>query len=136
MNNGSGHDDLLRQMAAARAALSRDAQSAVANARTLADWKHHFRAHPWLFCGGAAALGFLLVPQRKPSGGSTADERATGDAAEVPASIAATVLGAAATFAARQSLNYLIRRGFDLLEQRSPPAGETTSAPDVDSARP
>ncbi len=65
MNNGSQHDDLLRQMAGARAALSRNAQSAVDNARTLADWKFHYRNHPWLCCGAAAAAGYLLVPQRR-----------------------------------------------------------------------
>ncbi len=136
MNNGPSHDDLLRQMAVARAALSHDAQSVVANARTLADWKHHFRAHPWLFCGGAAAIGFLLVPERKPTSAGSSAEGAASGLDESPPSIAVTVLGAAATFAARQSLNYLIRRGFHLLEQRSAPPSEAGSAPDAEPTQP
>ncbi len=135
MNNGSGHDDLLRQMAAARAALSRDTQSAVSDARTLADWKHHFRAHPWLFCGGAAAIGVLLVPEKKPTPTQSTGEPATDDVTPREASFVATLVGAAATFAARQSLNYLLRRGFDWLDERaSAPSGAGPAAdPDTDS---
>jgi hypothetical protein len=133
MKNGSGHDDLLRQMAAARAALSRDAQSAVSDARTLADWKHHFRAHPWLFCGGAAAIGFLLVPEKKQSPIQLSGEPATADVTPREATFVATLVGAAATFAARQSLNYLLRRGFDWLDLRTSASGDAGPMPDSDT---
>jgi hypothetical protein len=131
--DGSNHDDLLRQMAAARAALSRDAQSAVSDARTLADWKHHFRAHPWLFVGGAAAIGFLLVPEKKEARVQLAGEPTEADMTPREAGVLATLATAAATFAARQSLNYLLRRGFDWFEERATPANETDFTTDPDA---
>jgi hypothetical protein len=134
MKNGSGHDDLLRQMAAARAALSRDAQSAVSDARTLADWKHHFRAHPWLFCGSAAAIGFLLVPERRPAPVPVSGQPSEADLSPREAGVIATLAAAAATFAARQALNYAIRRGFDWLETRTTPNGD--DAADFDAGNP
>ena len=60
-----------RQLAALRSALEEDtgglvdkARKLSDNARTLADWRHHFRRHPAAFCGAAAVLGFLLIPRR------------------------------------------------------------------------
>lgn len=60
-------DDLQQQLAAARSALVNDMGVAVDSAKTLADWRHHFRAHPLVFCGAAVALGYLLVPRRRPA---------------------------------------------------------------------
>jgi hypothetical protein len=123
MNNDSARDDLRREMAAARADLARDSHAAVADARTLADWRHHFRAHPWLFCGAAAAVGFLLVPKRQQTGSVAQlvqSARSSPQPMELPTSrsLAATILGLAATFVAKQSLNYLTSQGLQWLELR------------------
>jgi len=56
-------DDLERKMAAMRSALGDDVREFATRARTLVDWRNHFRAHPWLYCGAAATVGFLLVPR-------------------------------------------------------------------------
>jgi len=58
-------EDIERQMAEMRSALQQDVRVLATEARTLADWRTHFRAHPWLFCGIAAALGFVLVPRAR-----------------------------------------------------------------------
>jgi len=58
-------EDIERQMAEMRAALQQDVRVLASEARILADWRTHFRAHPWLFCGVAAALGFILVPRAR-----------------------------------------------------------------------
>jgi hypothetical protein len=131
--DGSSHDDLLRQMAAARAALSHDARSAVSDARTLADWKYHFRAHPWVFVGGAAAIGFLLVPEKKPAPLQLAGEPTEADLTPREAGVLASLATAAATYAARQSLNYLLRRGFDWFNEPPGPTRETDFTADPDA---
>src|SRR3954451_7323766 len=58
-------EDIERQMAEMRSALQQDVRVLASEARTLADWRTHFRAHPWLFCGVAAALGVILVPRAR-----------------------------------------------------------------------
>jgi len=58
-------EDIERQMAEMRSALQQDVRVLATEARILADWRTHFRAHPWLFCGIAAALGFMLVPRAR-----------------------------------------------------------------------
>jgi hypothetical protein len=62
----SSSDEIRRQLAAMRFALRRDARDAAVDARTLVDWRHHFRRHPWLYCSGAAVIGYLVVPRRPP----------------------------------------------------------------------
>ncbi|MEX2113414.1 MAG: hypothetical protein WD845_09525 [Pirellulales bacterium] len=135
MNNGSDHDSLRRELAAARAALARDAHAAVVDAHTLADWRYHFRAHPWLCCTGAAALGFLLVPARRQAAASATHFKSTNGHVAEPAAkgIAATLFGLGTTLLARQALSYATRRGHDWLELRSvagrePPTSTPTSA--------
>jgi hypothetical protein len=127
MENGSASEHLRREMAAARAALMRDARAAASDARTLADWRHHFRAHPWLFCAGAAAVGFLLVPKRErssfPAAFAASESNGHPDPKLSAASLATTLLGIGATFLARQSANYLARRGLDWLHSRSAEQG-------------
>ena len=56
-------DEIERQLAAIRSVLKRDVRDLASEARELMDWRCHFRSHPWLYCGGAAALGFMLVPR-------------------------------------------------------------------------
>lgn len=130
MHNGSPSEHLRQELAAARAALTRNAHAAAADAQTLADWRHHFRAHPWLCCGGAALLGFLLVPaRRKP--GLPLDfkfpvEANTNHAPSATKSAVATLVGLGGTFLARQALNYATRRGLDWFKSRSSQASPVT----------
>jgi ElaB/YqjD/DUF883 family membrane-anchored ribosome-binding protein len=58
-------DRIERRLEEARAALATDAREAVNDARQLTDWRAHVRRHPWAACGGATALGFLLVPRHR-----------------------------------------------------------------------
>lgn len=47
-----------------RAELRQDVDSLVAGARDLTDWTTYVRRYPWLCLGAAAAIGYLIVPQR------------------------------------------------------------------------
>jgi hypothetical protein len=123
MNNGSRPDEIRRRMAEARAALAHDAKAAVSDARTLVDWREHFRAHPWLFCGGAAALGFLLIPRRDHAGGAApltplADAAGPVPEPTPPKGLMAAAFGLAATFAARQAAQYASQFALRWLETR------------------
>jgi ElaB/YqjD/DUF883 family membrane-anchored ribosome-binding protein len=60
-------EDIERQLATMRSVLHHDVRHLATEARTLVDWRYHFRAHPWVYCGGAAALGFMLVRGRERS---------------------------------------------------------------------
>jgi hypothetical protein len=125
MNNGNDADDLRRQLAAARASLSRDAQAVASDARTLVNWRHHVRNHPWLAMGGAAAVGFLLAPRRRrqpavDAATAQAPMQPVQSAAEPPkaramaASLAATV----ATMLLRQSASMAGQLALAWLENR------------------
>jgi hypothetical protein len=53
------------QMALVRARLRRDGEACQQAKEHWSDWRTHVRAHPWLACGVAAALGYVLVPGRR-----------------------------------------------------------------------
>jgi hypothetical protein len=57
-------DQIEQQMRQVRAELRRDVQGLATSARELTDWTTYVRRYPWLCLGAAAALGYLLVPQR------------------------------------------------------------------------
>lgn len=115
-------DEIEQQLAAIRSVLKRDVRDLVSEARELIDWRCHFRAHPWLYCGGAAALGFLLVPRgrRRLKVEAAVVDGASGDqpfvvrapAAVVPQaeSLLETALRFAATMLVKESLGYLMQR--------------------------
>jgi hypothetical protein len=110
--------------------LARDADAAAADARSLADWRHHFRTHPWLFCGAAAAIGFLLVPAKSAPAVGISLGNSHPPAPQpppAPRSLLANGLGLVASFVARQSLNYVARRGLDWLEVRGRQRRESPS---------
>ncbi len=126
-------DEIRKEMIVARAALMRDTDAAASDARALTDWRTHFRAHPWLICGGAVAIGFVLVPRKERSSGAQIAERAVSQFpnADQPHTkgLAATAIGLAATFLVKQSLNYLTRRGMDWIgvhaaQRREPTADQ------------
>jgi hypothetical protein len=133
MNNGPAPDELRRELAAARAALARDAHAAAADARTLADWRHHFRAHPWLCCAGAMAIGYWVVPARasRATAATGPPEQAVAPAAAK--SLATTLLGLGATFLARQSLDYMMRHGLDWFDRH---AASRSGRPNGEAKRP
>jgi hypothetical protein len=123
MTSGESPDEIERQMAALRAAMRREARDVAESARTLADWRYHFRAHPFVFCAAAAALGYLLVPRRasraigqvapEPANGAIETSYDKGVTAGRPLVVAA--LGLAARYAARQAASYVAHRGQDAL---------------------
>src|SRR5207245_5945105 len=58
-------EELQRRMQEVRMNLGVEMHDLVENARTIADWRHYWRTHPWACCGAAAAIGFLVVPSRR-----------------------------------------------------------------------
>lgn len=112
MNPISTSDDIERQLATMRSVLHQDVRDLATEVRTLVDWRYHFRAHPWLYGGGAAALGFMLVPGRAPP--LTGDDKNVvlrpRDTADWGGSFLKTVLTLAATAVVRESFGYLIQR--------------------------
>lgn len=58
-------DDIRRQMAEIRSQLHHDMTKVVGEASTATDWRSYVRDQPWLFLGGAFALGYILVPRRQ-----------------------------------------------------------------------
>lgn len=57
-------EEVQREMSAIRRQMDDDWRGVVENARELSDWKHYVRAYPWASFGVAAAIGFMIVPQR------------------------------------------------------------------------
>jgi hypothetical protein len=58
--------DVMRErMSYLRSRIASEADQMAASARKLTDWRYHFRKAPWMAIGGAAALGFLLVPRKQ-----------------------------------------------------------------------
>ena len=121
MNPLSTSDDIERQLAAMRSVLQQDVRGFANQARTLVDWRYHFRANPWLYCGGAAALGFMLVSGReRPLKVEAAVVTDTDDdkkvalrprhAARSEGSLLKSMFTLAATAVVRESLGYLIQR--------------------------
>lgn len=64
VTESAGTTELCRQMHDVRCSLSEDVEEMVDSAHTLAEWQYYVREHPWICLGGAAAVGFLLVPTR------------------------------------------------------------------------
>jgi hypothetical protein len=58
--------EIQRRMAQIRRELHEDVRGAVEGAQSLTDWRSQVRNHPWLALGAAAALGYLIVPRRRP----------------------------------------------------------------------
>ncbi len=120
-------DEIQRQMAALRGALEQEVSGVVSSARTLSDWRYHFREHPALFCAAAVAAGFALVPRRNGRGQSAAllnesgaenQRAAPADAGTAPSrSVMAVLLGLAANAAAREATIIVTRHGRELLER-------------------
>ena len=63
--NDSPLDDTIRaRMQGIRGEIDQNLRDVSASARSMVDWKHYVKAHPWACLGTAAALGFLVAPKR------------------------------------------------------------------------
>jgi hypothetical protein len=139
MRNGKSND-LEQRLAALRSALEQNTEGVMDNARTLVDWRHHFRRHPALFCGAAAALGFALVPRRSPPLVASRNDESPGPemrqpvqaAASAPQQSAGAVLASVVAQAlARKAAEFVAERGSRFLAEClavSTPAKETEPA--------
>lgn len=57
-------DRLRQEMRTIRRELGDDVEELVEHAERLMDWKYYVQRYPWACAGGAALLGYFLVPQR------------------------------------------------------------------------
>ena len=57
-------DAVRERMQQLRCEIDGDMEDVSASARTMVDWKHYLKTHPWVCFGAAVALGFLIVPKR------------------------------------------------------------------------
>jgi hypothetical protein len=64
MNDPPRADAVRERMQQLRCEIDGDMEDMAASARTMVDWKHYVKTHPWVCLGAAVALGFLIVPKR------------------------------------------------------------------------
>lgn len=64
MNDPPPADAVRARMQQIRCEIDQDLKEMTASARSMVDWKHYVKTHPWVCLGTAAALGFLIVPKR------------------------------------------------------------------------
>ena len=64
MNDPPPADAVRERMQQLRCEIDGDMEDVSASARTMLDWKHYVKTHPWVCLGAVAALGFLIVPKR------------------------------------------------------------------------
>jgi hypothetical protein len=64
MNDPSRADAVRARTQQLRCEIDGDMEDVSASARTMVDWKHYVKTHPWVCFGAAVALGFLIVPKR------------------------------------------------------------------------
>ncbi len=76
MGTGNEADDVRRQMAQVRRELHEDMQMVVAGAESAGDWHHYVQRYPWIALGLAAAVGYFVVPRKKPTSHRIAEETA------------------------------------------------------------
>ena len=72
MNNPPRGDKVRERMQQLRCEIDEDVEDVSASARTMLDWKHYVKTHPWLCFGAAVALGILIVPKRARATPATA----------------------------------------------------------------
>jgi len=57
-------DRVRREMRSIRRELGDNVEELVENAERLMDWRYYVNRYPWAVIGGAALLGYFLVPRR------------------------------------------------------------------------
>jgi hypothetical protein len=64
MSRPSRAEEIRASMQQIRCNLDHDWTAMIQNARTMVDWRHYVKSHPWACVAAAAAVGFMLVPGR------------------------------------------------------------------------
>jgi hypothetical protein len=64
MNDLPPADAVRIRMQQLRCEIDGDMEDMAASARSMIDWKHYVKTHPWVCLGTAATVGFLVVPER------------------------------------------------------------------------
>ena len=109
-------DAVRERMQQLRCEIDGDMEDVSASARTMVDWKHYVKTHPWVCLGAVAALGFLIVPKRsraiRPDLGTLTDLAKTGHPIVKPASAAArglvdALVATVVSIAVREATAYL-----------------------------
>lgn len=59
-------DSIRQRMREVRCELGEDVEEFVESARTMTDWHYYFERYPWICIGAAFALGYVVVPGRRP----------------------------------------------------------------------
>lgn len=57
-------EEISRKMADVRQVLDEDIQSIAQSAKVMTDWTYYVKQYPWASVGAAAALGYLMVPNK------------------------------------------------------------------------
>ncbi|QDT19775.1 hypothetical protein [Gimesia chilikensis] len=61
---GRSAEEISHSMKRLRNELDGDVHQIKQSAATLSDWQYYIRNYPWISLGGAALIGYLLVPKR------------------------------------------------------------------------
>lgn len=61
---GRSAEEISHSMKRLRNELDGDVHQIKQSAATLSDWQYYIRNYPWMSLGGAALVGYLLVPKR------------------------------------------------------------------------
>ncbi len=139
MNDLPPYDSVPARMQQLRCDIDGGMEDVAASARSMVDWKHHVKTHPWACLGAAVTLGFLIVPKRsktiRPDVATLAELAKTGHLVVAPAPSAArgvieAIVVAAANVALRKGVAYLAGIAQNLLGPTSP-----SEAPPHDSQR-
>ena len=116
MNHRPRSDTVRERMQQLRCEIDEDVEDVSASARTMLDWKHYVKAHPWMCFGAAVALGFLIVPKRaratRPAAATVIEPAATGHVVvksglTITAGVIDAILATVANIAIQKATAYL-----------------------------
>jgi len=113
----SSAEEIQQQMRQVRRELNEEVQEIVEQARDLADWRHYVRRYPWICLGGAAALGYLLVPARVVVVRPTAPQPIQPPAPPPPTPSQPSWMGTVASSVANMATSALLQGGSALLRR-------------------
>jgi len=121
-------EEIQREMRQIRVELKENVEEIVSNAREIVDWQSYVRSNPWLMVGGAAFLGYLLVPSRttviRPDPEAMRELTKSRQVLENqtrPRSLVSMVLGMVATSAAQAAMAVATRQVQNLVNSMQAP---------------
>jgi len=114
--NGNEAGRLQEQMHALRTSLGHDVHGLVESARSITDWHHYWRSHPWAWCGAAAVVGYLAVPARRMARGDV--EKLVGLAESATAIPKASLTRKLISELAGMAVGFVAQRGLMFVSQR------------------